>query len=612
MKHAQSRFVAFTLAMVSLVSAAGCGTGASPGPGAGTTDDAGGAGGGGGAGGRPSATGGAGGGGGSVEPRPPQPGADASAGQGGAAPGSGGAGGGGGAGGAVAADAAAPDQGGPPPGPPPPLTIPTSYPTGPGPSSVTQGPDGRLVYVYEPNGDTIPDFSNAGYRGGGVAIPDVAVAVTVMPMDGEADASGRLQAAIAQVAAKPLGPDGYRGAVLIKKGVYPLRKGLVIDTSGVVVRGEGDGEDGTTLKIVDDGGTAVKIFSITDGNKSPTEVPGTRHMLTDPYVPLGARWFRVDGTSGLAVGDTVMVVRPSTTAWIDALGMSAYGWAAGGYDMKFDRVIVAIQGDRVMVDAPVVQSIDAKYGGGYVYKYSYPARLQRVGIERIRGTSSVPHPDGLNVRGNLVDIDGLSDGFFRRLTNWYLQGSPMRINGSKAITVEDMISVHKPWPGPHSGASPSVFTFDGSQLLLFQRLTSSDGGFEFSSGGRNPGPNAYVDSTAPHGYAFSGPHQRWANATLYDHLELAHGLNVRNAKDEGSGHGWQGANHVFWNCKATSFACERPPTAHQWNVGGVAGAHTGDCEWSSFGTPVKPDSLYRAQLRDRLGQQALDSIAARP
>jgi hypothetical protein len=33
------------------------------------------------------------------------------------------------------------------------------------------GPDRKLVYATTPKGDRIPDFSSAGYRGGGVALP---------------------------------------------------------------------------------------------------------------------------------------------------------------------------------------------------------------------------------------------------------------------------------------------------------------------------------------------------------------------------------------------------------------------------------------------------------
>jgi hypothetical protein len=509
-------------------------------------------------------------------------------------------------------DGGAPDAGVEVSPPGAPLTIPTSYPTGSGPAGVSLGPAGKLVYSYDAAGDTVPDFSSAGYRGGGVKIPTVEVVTTLAPVSGEEDASGRIQAAIDAVAKMPLGGDGFRGAVLLKKGVYPMQKGLVVQDSGIVVYGEGDDEQGTILRITAGStGSAVLLFNITDHGKGPVEVMGTRHRITDSYVPLGARWFHVESTEGLAVGDSVIVLRPSTQAWIDALGMAQYGWNPGGYDMRFDRTIVAITADRVMLDAPIVQSLDQKYGGGFVYKYTYPGRVENVGIEKIRAESTIPHSDGLNTVGNFVGIDGLTNGWFSHLTNSYLQGSPMRIRSGKWITVEDMISVHKPWPGPHSGASPSVFTFDDSQLLYFQRLTSSDGGFEFSSGGRDPGPNVYVDSAVPHGYAFSGPHQRWANATLYDHLTLAQNLAVFNAGSSGSGHGWEGANHVFWNIEAPGLRCEKPPTAHQWSIGGVAGAQSGDCDWVSFGAHVKPDSLHHQQLLERLGPQALANIARR-
>jgi hypothetical protein len=499
-----------------------------------------------------------------------------------------------------------------PPPPAGPITIPTTYPTGTGSAGVAQGGDGKLVYTFDPSGDTVPDFSNVGYQGGGVKLPTVRVVTTLAPVAGESDASARIQAAIDGLAKMPLGNDGLRGALLLQKGVYPLRSGLVIQDSGIVVYGEGDDPNGTIMRITAGAaGSAVVVFRITDGGKSPVEVSGTRHTITDAYVPLGAKWFHVDSTQGLALGDQVIVARPSTSEWIDALGMGPFGWKAGDYDMKFDRRIVAITDDRILLDAPIVQSLDQKYGGGIIYKYDYPGRVQNVGIEKIRAESTVPHPDGLNTVGNFIDVDGLVNGWFSHLTNAFLQGSPMRLRGAKWITVEDMVSVHRPWPGAHTGASPSVFTFDDCQLLLFQRLTSSDGGFEFSSGGRNPGPNVYVDSTVPHGYAFSGPHQRWANATLYDHLVLAHDLAVFNAGGSGSGHGWEGANHMLWNIQAPGIRCEKPPTAHQWAVGAVAGSKTGDCDWVSFGKPVAPESLHHQQLIERLGSAALANIAKR-
>ena len=40
---------------------------------------------------------------------------------------------------------------------------------------VYPGPDGKLVYKTTPAGDRIMDFSNAGYMGGGVALPALPV-----------------------------------------------------------------------------------------------------------------------------------------------------------------------------------------------------------------------------------------------------------------------------------------------------------------------------------------------------------------------------------------------------------------------------------------------------
>ena len=47
--------------------------------------------------------------------------------------------------------------------------------------------DGHLDLTPYSNGDQVPDFSNAGYRGGGVALPTVPVRETVSPGAGEVD-----------------------------------------------------------------------------------------------------------------------------------------------------------------------------------------------------------------------------------------------------------------------------------------------------------------------------------------------------------------------------------------------------------------------------------------
>lgn len=109
-------------------------------------------------------------------------------------------------------------------------------------SRVYPGTDGRLVYVPDEQGNTIPDFSHAGYRGGGAAIPTVAIKETLWPVAG--DNTANVQAAIDRVSALPLDKNGFRGAVLLKMGYYKMATPITIQASGVVLRGEGMGEKG--------------------------------------------------------------------------------------------------------------------------------------------------------------------------------------------------------------------------------------------------------------------------------------------------------------------------------------------------------------------------------
>src|ERR1700728_328337 len=71
------------------------------------------------------------------------------------------------------------------------------------------GPDGKLVYAHSPKGDRIPDFSSAGYRGGGIALPSVRVQRTVSPS--AHDDTAAIQKAIDEVSVMPL-QGGFRGA----------------------------------------------------------------------------------------------------------------------------------------------------------------------------------------------------------------------------------------------------------------------------------------------------------------------------------------------------------------------------------------------------------------
>src|SRR6266511_2256675 len=78
-------------------------------------------------------------------------------------------------------------------------------------SRIYPGPDGKLVYVPDEQGNVIHDSSHAGYGDGGVPIPTVPVKETMWPIAG--DNTEHIQAAIDKVSSLPLDKNGFRGAV---------------------------------------------------------------------------------------------------------------------------------------------------------------------------------------------------------------------------------------------------------------------------------------------------------------------------------------------------------------------------------------------------------------
>src|SRR5213078_3806221 len=89
------------------------------------------------------------------------------------------------------------------------------------------------------------------------------------------------------------------------------------------------------------------------------------------------------------------------------------------------------------------------------------------------------------------------------------------------------------------------------------------------------------------------------------------GLALTNREIAGQGVGWAAANCVLWQCTAPAVTCRNPPTAQNWAIG-CWGQFVGDGHFRSGNEFVKPQSLYRGQLADRLGAQAVARIDRRP
>jgi hypothetical protein len=463
------------------------------------------------------------------------------------------------------------------------------------------GPDGKLTYPpFTERGDRLPDFSWCGYRGGGVALPRLPVKVTLEPVP-EGDDHKRIQQALDTVAALPTDENGFRGAVLLKRGTYRVENTLTIGKSGIVLRGEGDGEDGTVIIA-----SARKKYYviIIKGEGEPRELEATKQEILTDYVPVGTRTFKVKDTSAYKVGDDIIVGREGNQAWIDAIGMQkANTWKP--FTMKFQRVVKEVTKDTVTVDAPIVNAIDKQWGGGYLARYEFPGRIENVGVEGIRCDSVYASPTDHAHAWRFVTFFAAQNGWVRDCTALHMAYTAVEIkNTCKWITVQDtkcldMISQIK-------GGLRYPFAVIG-QLCLVQRCFAREGRHDFVMQYWVPGPNVFLDCRSEKSHSDSGPHQRYSTGTLYDNVETGT-LNVVNRGNSGSGHGWAGAQMVFWNCTARSMNVQRPPTAQNFAIGCIVTNSAGNGHWESMNVPVAPRSLYLRQLEERLGPQAVKNI----
>lgn len=482
---------------------------------------------------------------------------------------------------------------------------------------VRPGTDGKLQYFPSESGDIIPDFSNCGYMGGGVRLPDAAVKITLEPADG--DDGARIQAALDEVGKLSPGAGGLRGAVLLKRGNYQIAGSLQFKNSGVVLRGEGVDDKGTVLTA---SGKIRRDLIRIAGRNGPSEIKNTRRKVLDGRVPVGVRSFRVDKAAEYKVGERIFVIRHGNKNWVSAIGMDKIAPRPGDsertkqwkpFSISFERKIVRIDGDRITVDAPAVFAIETRWGGGEIAKYNEEGRVRNCGVEKIRVVSEF---NASLKRGErfvdeahasyAITITNSADCWVREVRALHFYHGCVNIGATaRNITVQDSRS--EAMVSELRGGRRYPFSMDG-QLCLVQRCTTDSARHAFVFGARVPGPNVFLDCKSANDHGSSEPHHRWSVGGLYDNVEG--NIAIQDRQYLGSGHGWAGANYLAWNCRG-NLTCQSPPTAQNWAIGFLGkkgeGAFKGkpDGLWDSLGKPVEPRSLYLAQLRDRLGMGAV-------
>ncbi|MCL7714593.1 hypothetical protein [Stenotrophomonas mori] len=495
---------------------------------------------------------------------------------------------------------------------------------------VARGTDGRLRYApYRERGGElarhiVPDFSRAGYRGGGVALPPrrtLPVRIVLAPTP-TGDDHARIQQALDTVGART--PDGYgvRGVVLLRRGHYRVSAGLVMRSGGVVLRGEGRGNDGTVIRSTYRGrqGRIIEVGSREPAR--PTQAADARAVRIDAaQVPVGAMRLPLASAAGYAVGDAIAIVREPNAAWLGADGIDTarYGWTPGDFTMDYERVVAAVDGNTLTLDAPVVDALEARFGGGRAYRIA-PRRISGVGIEDLRlegdpdtGTAFRTPDDGPYMA---IRFGGVRDSWVRNVTMRHVSHGITAHNGAHFNTFEDLAYLD-PRYGATEGMRRYAYNYEGNASFnLTQRCYAEQARHSFVTGARTPGPNVFLDCLAVDGSNDSGPHHRWSTGTLYDNTRDSQ-LRVQNRRRSGSGHGWAGAQQMFWNTGSAHRVLQAPPHAMNWSVGQIGDAVAGKFPPEEPAGIVEsaervavPRSLYLQQLQDRLGRRAVAAVAS--
>ncbi len=481
------------------------------------------------------------------------------------------------------------------------------------------GPDGSLVYTSDVEGNRIPDFSVAGYRGGGVALPNVPVVANVAPVGG--DNTAHLQAAIEAVELRAPDANGFRGALQLAPGDYPISGSLLIRASGVVLRGSGNGtnpaEDSILHRTGTDTSDVIKI-GIGGTHGFSSELAGTRSDIVTDRVLVGDRSFAVADASGYAVGDNIVVYHPCTEAWLTAIDFGATGsddpWSENSQPLVFSRNLTAIDGNRITMDAPVFNTLDRSLAQSYIFLADRSDILQEIGIENLRVTIDTNGETSEDHARSAIVFTETENCWVRDVVSEHFVYSGILFRTATRCTALNCEALE-----PHSvvtGGKRYNFNVEKSQLILFENCHASNARHAFTGNGTSRDNGiVFLDCVSSAAYTSSEGHRRWGMGFLYDGLTE---INVRssglrllglyNRGSYGTGHGWSLAHSVAWNCDMGigSASIQKPPTAQNYAIG-CRGAISGSGPFSQPAgfieltgrADLEPVSLYRQQLLDR-------------
>ncbi|MGC4071341.1 MAG: DUF6298 domain-containing protein [Nibricoccus sp.] len=365
------------------------------------------------------------------------------------------------------------------------------------------------------------DFSSAGYANNNVSIPSVPGRLEVSPPAGHSDATPLLQSALDAIAALPVQPDGFRGALVLRPGTYKISGQLRIRTSGIVLRGH----DATLVATGQDRRTLIDIRGRSDRQL------GLALAIADETVPAGATQLTIVSTDGITIGQRIVVRRPSTKEWIAEIGMDKFtgnfadqrlAWLPGTRDLEWERTITALDPatHRVTLDIPITTALEKRFGGGTVHTFTWPGRISHIGIEGLTCVSEFDpsHPSDEEHAWMAISLDQVENAWVREVTTRHFVSAAVWLGANtRAITVQDCRSEA---PVSENAGWRRFAFYTGGQQTLVQRCTADNAREAFLVGLCSAGPNVFFNCTATNALADSGSIESFASGALFDRIRI--------------------------------------------------------------------------------------------
>ncbi|MFD1604549.1 DUF6298 domain-containing protein [Flavobacterium artemisiae] len=468
--------------------------------------------------------------------------------------------------------------------------------------------EGKLSFTQDSKGNQIPDFSFAGYMASEKVIPNLQNKIFVSKQ--EEDATQKIQNAIDYVSSLKPDKSGFRGAVLLDKGTFKISGTLFIRKSGVILRGSGNTENGTVLL-----GTGLKREALISVLGIDDKKLGETFEFNTTYTPLGTQKIQLKNASKLKSSDEIIITKPLADNWIKELKMDDFGaetgwvgWKKNDWDISWNRVVTNISGSEVILNAPLTMTLDDVYGPAKVNVYSWPGRVEHIGIENmlLKSDYNQSKPKDEEHRWLGISIENTRNAWVKQVNFKHFAGGAVSLlKSAQQITVEDCIATE---PVSEIGGFRRHTFYTEGQQTLFQRCYSEYGYHDFAVGGfGTTGPNAFVQCESYLPFNNNGAIGSWATGVLFDIFYVdGHALSYNNREQNGRGAGWTAGNSVIWETSGSKIECYSPPTAQNWAFGVWGGIMAGDGHWKDVNNHISPRSLFYAQLENRLGKLPVD------